>query len=200
VKQGCKKSFQGVLKSRGKILNVEKQLIGRVLSSDELKNFSLAIGLEPNDKYDKDKLRYHSIMLLQDADLDGGHIRALWITYLFRYYIELILNGHIYVCCPPLYKNEISKDNSIYTYTEDEQLEFLKTNKPQNIQRFKGLGEMSPEQLWDTTLNPETRKTKQLTIKDCKEADEVISLLMSDKVEPRKEFIINNSTLATLDI
>lgn len=200
VKQGCKSSFQGVLKSRGKILNVEKQLFDRVASSEELKNFSLAIGLEPNEKYDKNKLRYYSVMLLQDADLDGGHIRALWITYLFRYYKDLILNGHVYACCPPLYKNEITSKNVIYTYTEEEQLEFLKTHKPQNIQRFKGIGEMSPEQLWDTTLDPKTRKTKQLTVEDCKEADEVISLLMGDKVEPRKEFIINNSTLATLDI
>lgn len=203
AKQACERLFQAILASRGKILNVEKQNELKVLSSEELKIFASAIGLEPNEKYDEDKLRYHKICLLQDADLDGGHIKTLWLTYFFRYYRELIENGHVYVCCPPLFKITKSKKD-YYVYSDEELESKLKElggkDDSVNIQRYKGLGEMSADQLWETTLDPENRLLLQVDIEDCEEADRITTILMSDEVPPRNKFIKENSNLAVLDV
>lgn len=199
TKEGCDGEFQGVLSSRGKILNVVKQG-DKVSMSEELKNFEGSIGMSAGEEYDINKLRYHKIMLLQDADSDGGHIRSLWLAYLFRYYKELILNNHVYACIPPLYKNTMKNGEKIYKYNEEEQEVFLKDNNPTNIQRYKGLGEMDAEELGMTTLDPKTRRIKVVTIEDCEEANNLIEILMGKDVEPRKVFIKENSKLATLDI
>lgn len=189
AKQGRNRKFQAILPSKGKIINCEKQKIDRVLSSEEIRVFISALGTGIDDEFDIDKIRYKKICLMQDADSDGGHIRSLWITFIYRYMREIIERGYLYIDQPPLYKNEIGKKD-YYTYTEKEQEDFKKdNNKINNIQRYKGLGEMSPEQLWETTLNPENRTLLQITIDDAIQCDKTITLLMGDKVEPRKEFI-----------
>lgn len=209
AKQSRNRRFQTVMPSKGKIMNVEKKTFDKVSESEELKIFANAIGTGMGDEFNIDNLKYNFILLMQDADSDGGHIRCLWLTYLYRYMRELIEQGHVYQCVSPLYKNVIGhnkvngkKEEIIhYTYTEEEQIEYLKTSKPISIQRYKGLGEMNPEQLWDTTLNPETRTLIRLSIEDAIEAEKTITMLMGDFVAPRKEFIKDNSkNLTVLDI
>ena len=189
AKQGRDRKFQAILPSKGKIINTEKQKIEKVLDSQEIRVFINAVGTGIGEDFNIDNLNYNIIGLMQDADADGGHIRALWITFIFRHMKPLIEEGHLYIDRSPLYKNVKGKE-VFYTYTEQEQLDFLKEHGKMNeIQRFKGLGELSAEQLWDTTLNPETRTLVQVTIEDAIECDKVISLLMGEKVEPRREFI-----------
>lgn len=189
AKQGRDRKTQAVMPSKGKIMNVEKQRLEKVLDSEELRVFTSAIGTGIGDEFDINKLQYYKIIIMTDADNDGSHIRTLWITFIFRYMKELIERGHLYIAQPPLYKNVIGKE-TLYTYTENEQSKFLEEHKKvNNIQRYKGLGEMSAEQLWDTTLNPETRKLLQVTIDDVIECDKIVTLLMGDKVKPRRDFI-----------
>ena len=193
AKQARDRRFQTIMPSKGKIMNTEKQKLENVLASEELKIFNTALGTGTLDNYKEEDLKYNKIIIMSDADVDGYHIRTLWMTYIYRYMRPLIANGHLYLAQPPLYKvykvvkgKEISK----YAYSDDE-LESVKKEigKGALIQRYKGLGEMNPEQLWETTLNPETRTLLQVTIEDAAKAEKMVSLLMGDIVEPRKNYM-----------
>ncbi len=202
AKQGRDKKFQAILPLRGKILNVEKARLDRILSSEEIKIMITAFGTGIGEDFDIEKLRYGKIVLMTDADVDGAHIRTLLLTFLYRYMKELIDNGHIYIAQPPLYKvNKGKQEHYVYSDNELETLldELGRTNY--TIQRYKGLGEMNPEQLWDTTMNPETRTFLKVTLEDAVAADEIFTTLMGDKVEPRREFIEKNAKFVkNLDI
>ncbi|MDR7854958.1 DNA topoisomerase (ATP-hydrolyzing) subunit B [Tissierella sp.] len=202
AKQGRDKKFQAILPLRGKILNVEKARLDRILSSEEIKIMITAFGTGIGEEFDIEKLRYGKIVLMTDADVDGAHIRTLLLTFLYRYMKELIVNGHIYIAQPPLYKVSKGKqEHYVYSDNELEKLldELGRTNY--TIQRYKGLGEMNPEQLWDTTMNPETRTFLKVTLEDAVAADEIFTTLMGDKVEPRREFIEKNAKyVKNLDI
>ena len=209
AKQGRKNKFQAILPLRGKILNVEKVMWHKAFESDEVNNIIQAIGvrfgLDPEDskKANIEKLRYHNIIMMADADVDGAHIGTLIMTLFYRYMPEIIEAGHLYKAMPPLYlcsKGKVKK----YCYDDREKEAFIQeyaggNEKEINIQRYKGLGEMNPEQLWDTTMNPETRTLKQVTIRDAQEADYIFSMLMGDDVGPRREFIESNATYANID-
>ena len=191
--------FQAILPLRGKILNVEKVRIDRALSNAEIKAMITAFGCGYGDEFNIDKLRYHRIVCMTDADVDGAHIRILLLTFFYRYMRPLIEKGYVYAAMPPLYK--VTKGKKEYYVYDDNELEKLMNEigrdpKP-DIQRYKGLGEMSSEQLWQTTMNPETRTMMQITVEDAMAADETMSLLMGEKVDPRKEFIEQNAKLVT---
>ena len=193
AKQARDRRFQTIMPSKGKIMNTEKQKIENVLASEELRIFNTAIGTGTLDNYKEEDLKYNKIIIMSDADVDGFHIRTLWMTYIYRYMRPLIANGHLYLAQPPLYKvykSSKGMDKVVYAYS-DEELESAKKElgKGALIQRFKGLGEMNPEQLWETTLNPETRTLIQVTIDDAAKAEKMVSLLMGDIVEPRKNYM-----------
>jgi topoisomerase-4 subunit B len=193
AKQARDRRFQTIMPSKGKIMNTEKQKLENVLASEELKIFNAAVGTGVLDNYNEKDLRYNKIIIMSDADVDGYHIRTLWMTYIYRYMRSVITNGHLYMALPPLYKvYKQSKKGDIvqYAYSDDE-LEKVKkeVGKGALIQRYKGLGEMNPDQLWETTLNPETRTLQQVTIEDASKAEKMISLLMGDVVEPRKNYM-----------
>ena len=202
AKQGRDRYTQAILPLRGKILNVEKSRLDRILSSDEIKNMITAYGCGVGNDFDLEKARYHKIVIMTDADVDGAHIRTLLLTFFFRYMRPLIENGYVYAAQPPLYK--VKKQKKEYYVYSDKELEVLLEDIGRTgveLQRYKGLGEMNAEQLWDTTMNPETRTLLQVTIEDAVMADQVFSMLMGDKVGPRKEFIEENATYVTnLDI
>ena len=193
VKQARDRRFQSIMPSKGKIMNTEKQKLENVLASEELKIFNTAIGTGTLDNYSEENLKYNKIIIMSDADVDGYHIRTLWMTYIYRYMRPLIANGHLYLAQPPLYKvykKVKGKEVSIYAYSDDELEEAKKKiGKGALIQRYKGLGEMNPDQLWDTTLNPETRTLLQVTIEDAAKAEKMVSLLMGDIVEPRRKYM-----------
>ncbi|MGG7096330.1 DNA gyrase/topoisomerase IV subunit B [Clostridium sardiniense] len=193
VKQARDRRFQSIMPSKGKIMNTEKQKLENVLASEELKIFNTAIGTGTLDNYSEDNLKYNKIIIMSDADVDGYHIRTLWMTYIYRYMRPLIANGHLYLAQPPLYKvykKVKGKEVSEYAYTDDELEEVKKKiGKGALIQRYKGLGEMNPDQLWDTTLNPESRTLLQVTIDDAAKAEKMVSLLMGDIVEPRRKYM-----------
>ena len=203
AKTGRDRHFQAILPLRGKILNVEKTRLDKILINQEIKNMITAFGCGIGDEFNIAKLRYHRIVCMTDADVDGAHIRILMLTFFYRYMPELIKQGYVYSAMPPLYK--ITKGKQEYYVYDDTELQQLldklgRDNKPE-IQRYKGLGEMSSEQLWTTTMNPETRTMKRFTLSDAIAADEVFTLLMGDKVEPRREFIEQNSKLVVdLDV
>jgi topoisomerase-4 subunit B len=193
AKQARDRRFQTIMPSKGKIMNTEKQKLENVLGSEELKIFNTAIGTGVLDNYSENDLKYHKIIIMSDADVDGYHIRTLWMTYIYRYMRPLIANGHLYLAQPPLYKvyKQTKKEDIVkYAYSDDE-LEKVKkeVGKGALIQRYKGLGEMNPEQLWETTLNPATRTLQQVTIDDASKAEKMVSLLMGDVVEPRKNYM-----------
>ena len=193
AKQARDRRFQTIMPSKGKIMNTEKQKIENVLASEELRIFNTAIGAGTLDNYKEEDLKYNKIIIMSDADVDGFHIRTLWMTYIYRYMRPLIANGHLYLAQPPLYKvykSSKGMDKVVYAYS-DEELESAKKElgKGALIQRFKGLGEMNPDQLWETTLNPETRTLIQVTIDDAAKAEKMVSLLMGDIVEPRKNYM-----------
>ena len=193
AKQARDRRFQTIMPSKGKIMNTEKQKIENVLASEELRIFNTAIGTGTLDNYKEEDLKYNKIIIMSDADVDGFHIRTLWMTYIYRYMRPLIANGHLYLAQPPLYKvykSSKGMDKVVYAYS-DEELESAKKElgKGALIQRFKGLGEMNPDQLWETTLNPETRTLIQVTIDDAAKAEKMVSLLMGDVVEPRKNYM-----------
>ena len=199
AKTGRDRMFQAILPLRGKILNVEKVRIDRALSNAEIKAMITAFGCGYGDEFNIDKLRYHRIVCMTDADVDGAHIRILLLTFFYRYMRPLIEKGYVYAAMPPLYK--VTKGKKEYYVYDDNELEKLMNEigrdpKP-DIQRYKGLGEMSSEQLWQTTMNPETRTMMQITVEDAMAADETMSLLMGEKVDPRKEFIEQNAKLVT---
>ena len=202
AKQGRDRHTQAILPLRGKILNVEKSRLDKILSSDEIKNMITAYGCGVGNDFDLEKARYHKIIIMTDADVDGAHIRTLLLTFFFRYMRPLIENGYVYAAQPPLYK--VKKQKKEYYVYSDRELEALLEEIGRTgveLQRYKGLGEMNAEQLWDTTMNPETRTLLQVTIEDAVMADQVFSMLMGDKVGPRKEFIEENATYVTnLDI
>ena len=203
AKQGRDRHFQAILPLRGKILNVEKTRIDRALSNAEIKAMITAFGAGFGDSFDPAKLRYHRIVCMTDADVDGSHIRILLLTFFYRFMPKLIEEGYVYAAQPPLYKVTRGKTER-YVYSDEELQRVLdeigRDAKP-DIQRYKGLGEMSYQQLWETTMNPETRSMYRVEMKDAIAADELFTLLMGDKVEPRKEFIEENAKLvANLDI
>ena len=199
AKTGRDRHYQAILPLRGKILNVEKTRLDKILVNQEIKNMITAFGCGIGEEFSIDKLRYHRIVCMTDADVDGAHIRILMLTFFYRYMPELIKQGYVYSAMPPLYKVTVGK-NETYVYDDDalqKKLDEIGRDKKPEIQRYKGLGEMSSEQLWQTTMNPETRTMKQFTLADAISADEIFTLLMGDRVEPRKEFIEQNSTLVT---
>lgn len=193
AKQARDRRFQTIMPSKGKIMNTEKQKLENVLASEELKIFNTAIGTGTLDNYRDEDLKYDKIIILSDADVDGYHIRTLWMTYIYRYMRPLITNGHLFLAQPPLYKvYKQTKGKEVHKYAySDEELEKVKKEigKGSLIQRYKGLGEMNPDQLWDTTLNPETRTLHKVTIEDAAKAEKMVSLLMGDVVEPRKNYM-----------
>jgi DNA gyrase subunit B len=189
-KSGRDREFQAILPLKGKILNVEKARINKIFENQEITTLITAIGTGIGEDFDVSKTRYHKIILMADADVDGSHIRTLLLTFLYRYMAPLIEKGYIYIAQPPLYK--IWKGSNVqYAYTDEDKEKVLKgIGEGPNVQRYKGLGEMNPEQLWETTMNPENRTIKLVTLGDAVEADRIFTILMGDEVEPRREFII----------
>ncbi|GAB4338492.1 MAG: DNA topoisomerase (ATP-hydrolyzing) subunit B [Calditrichia bacterium] len=208
AKQGRDRRFQAILPLKGKILNVEKSRLTKILANDEIKTIVTAFGAGIGEEdFDLEKLRYHKIIIMTDADVDGSHIRTLLLTFFFRYMRQLIEQGFVYIAQPPLYRIQYGKQE-FYAYDDDEKDEIVKRfskngeeNSKVTIQRYKGLGEMNPEQLWETTMNPEKRTLLQVNLENAAEADHIFSTLMGDKVEPRREFIEKNARyVRNLDI
>ncbi len=206
AKQGRDRNFQAILPLRGKILNIEKTDDSKIYKNTEIQSLITALGLGiKGEDFDVNALRYHRVVIMTDADVDGAHIRTLLLTFFYRYQRELVERGYIYIACPPLYKVERGKNHK-YCYNEGqlkETIEDFGEKANYNIQRFKGLGEMMPKQLWDTTMNPQTRMMKRVEIEDALEADRIFNILMGDKVAPRREFIETHSAnldMTTLDI
>lgn len=203
AKDGRDRATQAILPLKGKILNVEKSRLDKILSSDEIRNMITAFGCGLGDEFDEDKLRYHKIVIMTDADVDGAHIRTLLLTFFFRYMRPLIEKGYVYIAQPPLYS--VRRGQRIRYAYDDNQLEQLLEEFGRNtnpvIQRYKGLGEMNAEQLWETTMNPENRTLLKVTIEDMAASDEIFDILMGDKVEPRRNFINDNAQyVKNLDI
>lgn len=198
AKQGRDRRFQAILPLRGKPLNVEKRRIEQVLENDECRSIITALGTGIGEDFEIKNLKYHKIIILSDADQDGAHIRALLLTFFYRYTKELITGGHVYMGMPPLYK--VQKGSSvIYAYDDEELAKVTKGMKGYTLQRYKGLGEMNPEQLWETTLNPENRSLVQVTIDDAAYVEHLVTLLMGDKVAPRKEYITEHANFNRVD-
>ena len=192
AKQGRDRRFQAILPLRGKPLNVEKKRIDQVLGNEEFRSIITALGTNIDEDFTLDTLKYHKVIILSDADQDGAHIRAILLTFFFRYMRELVSGGHVYIGMPPLYQVKTGS-SSMYAYDDKELKKLTQGLKNYTIQRYKGLGEMNPEQLWETTMNPERRKLMQVTLEDGAEADRLITVLMGDKVEPRREYISANA-------
>lgn len=201
AKQGRDRKTQAILPLFGKVINTERARLDKVVSSDKFKNLIIAIGSGVGEHYNPDKLRYHKIVIMADADIDGSHIMTLYLTFFFRHMRPLVENGHIYVAVPPLYKATWGK-NKKYLFTDAERNDFLKAHADKKIitQRFKGLGEMNSDELWETTMNPKTRRLKQVTVSDASRADTVFTTLMGDEVLPRKKFIQSNAKKANIDM
>src|SRR5687768_3148699 len=209
AKQGRERSFQAILPLRGKILNVEKAMEHKIYENEEIRNMYTALGVTVGTPEDPKalnlvKLRYHKLIIMTDADVDGSHIATLILTFIYRYMKELVEQGYVYIAQPPLYLVKKGKEQS-YAYNEDQRkllVEKLGAGNPDavNIQRYKGLGEMNAEQLWETTMNPQTRTLKQVTIESAAEADRVFSMLMGDEVAPRREFIESHAKYARIDV
>lgn len=203
AKQGRDRRTQAILPLRGKVLNTEKAYLDKILNFNEIKDLVVALGMGIGDEIDYKKLRYHKVFIMTDADVDGEHIATLLLTFFFRHMRPLIDNGHLYLAQPPLYRISIG-GKKWYVYTQEEREEIVKENvkgeqKP-IIQRFKGLGEMNPDQLYNTTMNPEFRVLKQITVDDAEAADQIFSVLMGDQVPPRRKFIQTHAQYADLDI
>ena len=193
AKQGRDRRFQAILPLRGKILNVEKARIDRILASKEIRALIIALGTAIGEDFNIDKARYHRIVIMCDADTDGNHIRTLLLTFFYRYFKPIIEKGYLYIAQPPLYKIQSGKKME-YAYTESEKEKVLETFRKEkraipSIQRYKGLGEMNANELWDTTMNPESRVLLKVNIEDVKEADRIFDILMGEEVSPRKKFI-----------
>lgn len=205
AKQGRDRKFQAILPLKGKILNTERARLDKMIEHEEVKNLIIALGAGIGDQIRFEKLRYHRIIIMTDADVDGEHIETLILTFFYRHLPEIIKQGYLYIAQPPLFKVSAGKD-VIYAYTEEERENAIKDLKTKNaritasVQRYKGLGEMNPDQLWETTMNPKNRVLKQVTIDDAESADAVFTMLMGDEVPPRKHFIQSNATMANLDI
>jgi DNA gyrase subunit B len=202
AKQGRNREFQAILPLRGKILNVEQARLDKILANTEIKALVVAMGAGVGEQFDVEKLRYHKIVIMTDADVDGAHIRTLLLTLFYRYFRAIVEAGHIYIAQPPLYK--VSSGKSLrYVYSDDEKEKAVKEYKDKtvNIQRYKGLGEMNPEQLWETTMDPSVRSMYRVTIEDAERADSVFDTLMGSEVAPRKKFIqAHAKSVKNLDI
>jgi len=201
AKQGRDRDIQAILPVFGKILNTERARLDKIVESEKFKDIIIAIGCGIGDQFDVSKVRYHKIIIMADADTDGMHINALYLTFFYRHMPELIKSGHVYVAFPPLFKAVWGKEKR-YLFTDKDREAFLKTPEGQKaiVQRFKGLGEMNPEELWETTMSPETRRLKQITVADAEAADEVFTTLMGEEVAPRKRFITTHAHEANIDI
>lgn len=206
AKQGRDRKFQAILPLKGKILNTERARLDKIIEHEEVKNLIIALGMGIGETIKFDKLRYHRIIIMTDADVDGQHIETLILTFFYRHLPDIIKQGYLYIAQPPLYKIQMGK-NSRYAYSDGEKetaLKQMREGKKNNasaiIQRYKGLGEMNPDQLWETTMNPTNRILKQVSIGDAEEADAVFTMLMGDEVPPRKHFIQSNAKTATLDV
>lgn len=205
AKQGRDRKFQAIFPLRGKILNTERARLNRIVDTEELKNLIIALGAGIGETFKKEKLRYHRIILMTDADVDGEHITTLGLTFFYRHLPEIIHGGFLYVAMPPLFKISSGK-NEKYVYTEkerDQEMQKIKATNPNatiNIQRYKGLGEMNAEQLWETTMNPSKRMLKRITLDDAEATDRTFSVLMGEEVAPRKKFIQTHAKLAKLDV
>ena len=201
AKQGRDRAFQAILPLRGKILNVEKARPDKLLDHEEIKNLAIAIGGGIGKEFDVTKIRYHNIVIMTDADVDGAHIGTLLLTLFYRQMKPLIEAGHVYIAMPPLYRVYKGK-KQIYAYNEEEMAAAVaEIGQGANVSRYKGLGEMNPQQLWETTMNPETRIMKKVTIEDGMIADQLFSVLMGDDVEPRREYIIEHAhEVVNLDV
>ena len=202
AKQGRDRKFQAILPLRGKILNTERARLDRMVEHEDIKNLIIALGMGIGDMMNLEKLRYHRVIIMTDADVDGEHIETLILTFFYRHMPEIIQNGYLYVAMPPLFKIQRGKE-IYYAYREEDKdtiIKNMKTGSQPAVQRYKGLGEMNPEQLWETTMNPEQRLLKQVHIGDAEEADAVFTMLMGNEVPPRKHFIQSNAISATLDI
>jgi DNA gyrase subunit B len=209
AKQGRNRSFQAILPLRGKILNVEKAMEHKIFDNEEIRNIFTALGVYKGTTEDEralniEKLRYHKIVIMTDADVDGSHITTLILTFFFRHMKELIEQGYIYIASPPLYLVKKGKEER-YCWNDEEREKITKELAGEGketsvtIQRYKGLGEMNAEQLWQTTMNPDFRTLKQVTIESAAEADRIFAMLMGDDVPPRREFIEKNSKYAKID-
>lgn len=206
AKQGRDRSFQAIFPLRGKILNTERARLDKIIAFEELKNLLIALGTGVGDTFDAKRLRYHRIILMNDADVDGEHITTLALTFFYRHLPDLVDQGYLYVALPPLFKISVGKTTK-YAYSEPERDNIIQELKKQypsaknvEIQRYKGLGEMNPEQLWNTTMNPESRMLKKVMLEDLHLVDEVFTTLMGDEVAPRKKFIQSHAHMATLDV
>jgi DNA gyrase subunit B len=204
AKQGRDRHFQAILPLRGKILNTERARLDKILSNKEVKALISALGTGIGEGFDVSGLRYGKVVIMTDADVDGSHIRTLLLTFFFRYMVDLIEEGHLYIAQPPLYLVANKKEKR-YAYTEEQKEALLKElggrDGKATLQRYKGLGEMNPEQLWETTMNPENRTLLQVTIEDAAEADRTFDMLMGDLVPPRKRFIQTHARMVrNLDI
>ncbi|MCX6668335.1 MAG: DNA topoisomerase (ATP-hydrolyzing) subunit B [Methanothrix sp.] len=188
AKQGRNRHFQAILPLRGKILNVERARLDKILKNTEIRNMIVAFGTGIGDDFDLQKARYHKVVIMTDADVDGSHIRTLLLTFFYRYMKPLVEAGFIFIAQPPLYQVKKGKQVN-YAYSDEELNQMVKTLVKPSIQRYKGLGEMNPDQLWETTMNPEKRTMLKVTLEDAVEADRIFTILMGDQVEPRKEFI-----------
>ncbi|MDP3888522.1 MAG: DNA topoisomerase subunit B [bacterium] len=201
AKQGRDRKFQAILPIGGKILNTERAQLDKIIQFEDLKDLIIALGTGIGETFNLDKLRYGRIIIMTDADVDGAHIATLLLTFFYRHLPELVLQGHIYIALPPLYKMQSGKEIS-YVYSDEEKDEAIKklNGAKVTIQRYKGLGEMNAEQLWDTTMNPEVRTLKKVEVENATAADEVFTMLMGEEVPPRKRFIQTHAKLANLDI
>ena len=206
AKQGRDRNFQAILPLRGKILNVEKARLDKVLTNEEIRTIITAVGTGiGEDEFNLGNARYHRVIIMTDADVDGAHIRTLLLTFFFRHMRQLIEAGYVYIAQPPLYRIRRGREEH-YAYSDDERDQIIKRmdkdgKTKADVQRYKGLGEMNPEQLWKTTMDPETRTILQVTIDDAVEADHIFSVLMGEKVEPRREFIEENAeSVRNLDV
>ena len=204
AKQGRDRRFQAILPLRGKILNVEKSGVHKALENAEIRAMITAFGAGFGEEMDLKKLRYHKIVIMTDADVDGAHIRTLMLTFFYRHLRELINEGYIYIAQPPLYKIQAGKAIR-YAYSDDQMKQATRVlegeGRKYTIQRYKGLGEMNPEQLWETTLDPEVRTLLKVSMEDASYADKMFNILMGDKVEPRRKFIEDNANyVRNLDI
>ena len=204
AKSGRDRNYQAIMPLRGKILNVEKAQEHKMWDNEEIKNMFTALGVtigteEDSKALNLEKLRYDKIIIMTDADVDGSHIATLMLTFFFRYMRPLIEHGYVYVAQPPLFK--LQKGSTVkYAYNEDEMKQLSAEMPGAKVNRYKGLGEMNPDQLWETTMNPDNRVIVQIKIEDAERADEAFSILMGEQVEPRKEFIERNAKYARLDV
>ncbi|MEK7512957.1 MAG: toprim domain-containing protein, partial [Patescibacteria group bacterium] len=188
AKQGRDRRFQAILPLRGKIMNVEKSRIDKMLLNKEIRSLVVALGTAISENFDIEKLRYHKVIIMTDADVDGAHIRTLLLTLFYRYFSQIVGGGYLYIAQPPLYRVQKGKEVR-YAYSETERDQTLKGAEGATVQRYKGLGEMNPSQLWETTMDPARRLLKQVSVNDAVEADKLFDVLMGEAVEPRKNFI-----------